>query len=141
MTAEQETLLQEPVFRYFHQLCQIPRPSLREGQISDYLLHWAQDNGLDVKQDAAKNIFIRKPASPGYENAPCVMLQAHMDMVCEKAPHVEHDFDRDPIQWQIEGDRITTGGRTTLGADDGIGVAFAMAALTDPKLALSLIHI
>ena len=135
MTAEQETLLQEPVFRYFHQLCQIPRPSLREGQISDYLLHWAQDNGLDVKQDAAKNIFIRKPASPGYEAAPCVMLQAHMDMVCEKAPHVEHDFDRDPIQWQIEGDRITTGGRTTLGADDGIGVAFAMAALTDPKLA------
>ena len=134
MTDEQETLLKEPVFRYFHEICQVPRPSMREGQISDYLLRWALDRGLEAQKDGAKNVLIHKPAAPGYENAPCVMLQAHMDMVCEKAPGVEHDFDRDPIVWQIDGDRISTGGRTTLGADDGIGVAFALAVLADKEL-------
>lgn len=134
MTADQKQLIQEPVFHWFHELCQIPRPSFREETISDFLLHWAKERGLGAEQDAVKNVFIRKPASTGYENAPCIMLQAHMDMVCEKALDVKHDFDRDPIQWQIEGDRITTGGRTTLGADDGIGLAFAMAILDDDSL-------
>lgn len=129
MTEEQYKLIQEPVFRWFHELCQIPRPSLDEGQISDYLLQWAKERGLEAEQDGARNVFVRKPACAGYEKAPCVMLQAHMDMVCEKAPNVDHDFTRDPIQWQIEGDRLTTGGRTTLGADDGIGVAYAMSVL------------
>lgn len=134
MSPEETALLEEPVFHYFHALCQVPRPSLREGQISDYLLAWAVEQGLEAEQDEAKNVFIRKPATAGYENAPVIMLQAHMDMVCEKAPGVEHDFDRDPIQWMLEGDRLTTGGRTTLGADDGIGVAYAMAVLADKQL-------
>lgn len=134
MTAEQEKLIEEPIFHYFHELCQIPRPSFQEEQMSLYLLQWARERGLEAERDDAKNIFIRKPASPGYEKSPCVMLQAHMDMVCEKAPGVEHDFSHDPIRWQIEGDRITTGGRTTLGADDGIGVAYALAVLADNSL-------
>ena len=134
MTTEQEKLIEEPVFRYFHELCQIPHPSFREEQMSLYLLQWARERGLQAEQDEAKNVFIRKPASPGYEESPCVMLQAHMDMVCEKAPGVEHNFDHDPICWQIEGERITTGGRTTLGADDGIGVAYALAVLADDSL-------
>lgn len=134
MTEEQKQLIQEPVFHWFHELCQIPHPSFREGKISDYLVQWARDRGLEAGQDGVKNVFIRKPASAGYEGAPCVMLQAHMDMVCEKAPDVDHDFDRDPIRWQLEGDRMTTGGRTTLGADDGIGMAYALAVLDDDGL-------
>ena len=134
MTTEQEKLIQEPIFQYFHELCQIPRPSFHEEKISAYLLEWAGNQGLEAEQDAAKNVFIRKPATPGYEHAPCIMLQAHMDMVCEKSPEIEHGFDSDSIPWQIEGDRINTGGRTTLGADDGIGVAYAMAILTDESL-------
>lgn len=134
MTEEQKLLIQEPVFHWFNELCQIPHPSFREGRISDYLVRWAKDRGLEAEQDGVNNVFIRKPAAAGYESAPCVMLQAHMDMVCEKAPDVAHDFDRDPIQWQIEGDRITTGGRTTLGADDGVGLAYAMAVLDDDSL-------
>lgn len=134
MTSEERNLIQEPIFQYFHELCQTPRPSFHEKKISAYLLKWAKDRGLDAEQDSVNNIFIRKAAAPGYENAPCIMLQAHMDMVCEKAPDVEHDFETDPIQWKIEGDRMTTGGRTTLGADDGIGVAFAMAVLADDNL-------
>jgi dipeptidase D len=78
--------------------------------------------------------MIRKPAAAEYENAPGVMLQAHMDMVCEKASGAAHDFETDPIRWQIEGDRINTNGRTTLGADDGIGVALALSVLEDDSL-------
>lgn len=134
MNAEQKRLLQEPVFRHFHALCQIPHPSFHEEQISRYLFQWACERGLESYQDEHKNVLIRKPASAGYENAPCVMLQAHTDMVCEKAPGVEHDFEKDPIQWQIEGDRINTNGRTTLGADDGVGVALALSILEDDTL-------
>lgn len=134
MTVEKEMLLLEPVFRFFNEISQIPRQSLHEEKISAYLFEWALKQGFEVKQDEAKNVFIRKPASPGYEDAPCIMLQAHIDMVCEKAPDVGHDFNEDPIQWKIDGDRISTGGRTTLGADNGIGVAYAMAVLTDEEL-------
>ena len=85
MNAEQERLLQEPVFRHFHTLCQIPHPSFREEQISRYLFDWACERGLEAHRDAHRNVLIRKPAAAEYENAPGVMLQAHMDMVCEKA--------------------------------------------------------
>ena len=134
MNAEQERLLQEPVFRHFHTLCQIPHPSFREEQISRYLFDWACERGLEAHRDAHRNVLIRKPAAAEYENAPGVMLQAHMDMVCEKAPGAAHDFETDPIRWQIEGDRINTNGRTTLGADDGIGVALALSVLEDDSL-------
>lgn len=128
-----ESLKQESVFQHFYQICQIPHGSGNEKALSDHLLHWARQLGLEAVQDDHNNVFIRKPATPGYENAPAVMLQAHIDMVCEKAEGVDHDFARDPIHWEVEGDTLTTGGRTTLGADDGIGVALAMEVLTDPE--------
>lgn len=130
-----ESLKQEPVFQHFYQICQIPHGSGNEKALSDCLLHWARGLGLEALQDDHNNVFIRKPATPGYENAPAVMLQAHIDMVCEKAEGVDHDFAKDPIHWEVDGDTLTTGGRTTLGADDGIGVALAMEALTDAELA------
>lgn len=125
-----ESLLAENrVFYNFAKLSEIPRPSFKEQRVSDFLMDWAAEHDLEAVQDHKWNVFIRKPATPGYENAPAVMLQAHTDMVCEKAAGVEHDFDKDPIYLELEGDILSTGGRTTLGADDGIGVAYAMAIL------------
>ena len=89
--------------------------------------------GLEARQDPVNDV-IRKPASPGYEAAPAVMLQAHLDMVCEKNERSTTIFSKDPITWVIDGDNLSTGGQTTLGADDGIGVAFAMAVLEDKTL-------
>lgn len=134
MDLEVEFLCRDRVFHHFYQISQIPHGSGNEQAISDFLLGWAKGLGLEAEQDEALNVLIRKPASPGYENAPVTMLQAHMDMVCEKAEGVEHDFAKDPIQWVVDGDTLSTGGRTTLGADDGIGVALAMAILEDEKL-------
>lgn len=128
---EVEKLLESPVFQHFHQVCRIPHPSGGEKRLSDFILAWAKGLGLEAMQDAVANIFIRKPASPGCEGAPGVLLQAHLDMVCEKAAESGHDFQKDPIPWAVEGGFLTTGGRTTLGADDGIGVAMAMAALEE----------
>lgn len=125
----EELLKENRVFYNFSKLCEIPHPSFKEKQLSDFLLSWAEERKLFATQDHKWNVFIRKPATPGYENAPSVMLQAHIDMVCEKAAGVSHDFDKDPIHLELEGDLLTTGGRTTLGADDGIGVAYAMAIL------------
>ncbi len=126
-----ETLLQQPVFHYFSKLCQIPHPSFKEKAISDFVYQWAKEKSFFTWQDAWHNVFMRKPASPGYENRPAVMLQAHLDMVCQKANGVEHDFLKDPIHLELEGDILSTGGRTTLGADDCIGVALIMALLDD----------
>ncbi len=134
MTEEQSQLIKEPVFRFFHEICQIPRPSHHEQRVKEYVMAWAKGLGLDVESDARGNVLIRKSASPGYENAPWVLLQAHMDMVCEKAHGEQHDFLKDPIEWVIDGDWITTGGKTTLGADNGIGMALAMAVLVDDTI-------
>ena len=134
MGYSKEELLNERVFYHFHQICQIPHPSGGEKALSDFILKWALDLGLEARQDPVNNVFIRKPASPGYEAAPAVMLQAHLDMVCEKNEGSSHDFSKDPITWVIDGDNLSTGGQTTLGADDGIGVAFAMAVLEDKTL-------
>lgn len=130
----QESLLQDRVFHYFHQLCQIPHGSRNEKALSDFILSWSKSLGLEALQDEVNNVFIRKPASSGYEDAPGIMLQAHLDMVCEKAVDSTHDFSTDPIQWVVDGDVLSTGGKTTLGADDGIGVAMAMAVLEDDTL-------
>lgn len=135
MGYSEEELLKERVFYHFYQICQIPHPSGGEKALSDFILEWALSLGLEARQDAVNNVFIRKPAAPGYENAPAVMLQAHIDMVCEKNEQSSHDFSKDPISWVIEGDKLSTGGQTTLGADDGIGAAFAMAVLEDKTLA------
>ena len=105
-------------------------------------MEFAAAHGLDADRDDALNVVLRKDATPGYENAPAVMLQGHMDMVCEKNAGVEHDFTRDPIRLIEDGEYLRADG-TTLGADNGIGMAMMLAVLTDEALEhpLSLIHI
>lgn len=122
------------VWGYFHDITQIPRPSKKEEKILAYLLAFARDHNLDAKQDHAGNILITKPATPGREEAPTVILQSHVDVVCEKNAGVEHDFDNDPIETIIDGDWIRANG-TTLGADNGIGVAAQLALLAANDIA------
>ena len=129
-----EGLNPEKVFYYFEELTKIPRGSGNEKQVSDYLYNLAKSKNWDVLQDDYLNIIIRKPAAKGYENAPSVMLQGHMDMVCEKNEDVEHDFEKDPIKLRIiDGSIYAT--ETTLGADNGIAVAYALAILDSDDLA------
>lgn len=121
------------IFYHFEQISKIPRGSGNEKAISDYLLDFGKSLGLECIQDAALNIIIKKPASIGYENAPAVIIQGHMDMVCEKNSDKEHDFEKDPINLVVKGDYIYAD-RTTLGADDGIAVAYAMTLLEDKTI-------
>ena len=123
-----EQLQPYEVFKYFEDITQIPRGSGNEKAISDYLVKFAKDLNLEVIQDEANNIIIRKPASKGYENSKGVIIQGHMDMVCEKNKGTEHDFEKDPLKLRIVGDNIYATG-TTLGADNGIAVAYGMAIL------------
>jgi dipeptidase D len=116
------------VFKYFEEISQIPRGSKDEKAISDYLYNFGKNLGLETIQDDALNIIIKKPATPGYENAPGVILQGHMDMVCEKNKGTAHDFSKDPIELKIDNDMIYAN-NTTLGADNGIAVAMSMAVL------------
>ena len=132
MTSYQQLEPRE-VFHWFYELNQIPRCSNHEKAASDFLLKFARDRGLDVKQDEALNILIRKEGSPGYENAPTVILQGHMDMVCEKTADSTHDFSCDPIEMVVDGEYLRAKD-TTLGGDDGIAVAFALAILDDDTL-------
>ena len=122
------------VFKYFEEISQIPRGSGNEKAISDFLYKFAKDLNLEVIQDEYLNILIRKPATEGYENCPGVILQGHMDMVCEKNKDVDHDFEKDPIDLRIIDDMIYANG-TTLGADNGIAVAMGMAVLASDDLA------
>lgn len=114
---------------YFNEICNIPHPSGKEEKIGKYLLDFAAKRNLEASMDQVGNVLIRKKATSGYESAPSLVLQAHMDMVCEKNSDSQHDFDNDPIQTYIDGDWVKAKG-TTLGADDGIGVA-AMLAILD----------
>lgn len=116
------------VFTYFEMLSQIPRGSGNEKEVSDYLVAFAKEHGLEYVQDAALNVVIKKKATSGYENAPAIILQGHMDMVCEKNRDVEHDFTKDPLKLRILDDMIYATG-TTLGADNGIAVAMSLAIL------------
>ena len=129
-----EDLKKHRVFYHFLEISKIPRQTFFEKEISDFILNWAKGLGLEVHQDEKYNLLIRKPATPGYEKQKPIVIQAHIDMVCEKRPEVEHDFRKDPIKLVLEGDILSTGNRTTLGADDGIGVAMAMAVLEDKTL-------
>lgn len=122
-----------PVLQYFQAISQVPRGSGNEQGISDWLMEFARAHGLEAVRDAALNVLIRKPASPGCESAPAVMLQGHMDMVCEKDSGVDHDFTKDPIRLRLEGEYLRAEG-TTLGADNGIGMAMMLAVLTDTAL-------
>ena len=121
------------VFRYFEEICQVPRPSKKEEKIIAYLQNFGKQHGLETLTDEAGNILMKKPATPGMENRKTVVLQAHMDMVCEKNNDVQHDFLNDPIQTFVEGEWMKAKG-TTLGADNGIGIAAALAVLTDETL-------
>jgi dipeptidase D len=121
------------IFEYFEQISAIPRGSGSEKAISDFMVSFAENLGLWVRQDEAYNIYIKKPASPGYEKAPVVILQGHMDMVCEKNKEVLHDFETEGLKLTIDGDYIRAQG-TTLGADNGIAIAYQMAVLADQTL-------
>lgn len=121
------------LWNYFHQITQVPRPSKKEEQIAAYLQGFASRHQLPVTTDKAGNILITKPASPGYENNPTVILQAHIDMVCEKNADTKHDFEKDSIQTYIDGDWVKARG-TTLGADNGIGMAMMLAVLDAENL-------
>nr|HPO47553.1 cytosol nonspecific dipeptidase [Paludibacteraceae bacterium] len=123
-----EELQPQEVFHYFKEICQIPRPSKKEAEISAYLCRFAEKHGLDYKTDAAGNVLIRKNASKGYENRPSIILQSHMDMVCEKNSSVVHDFEKDAIETYVEDGWLKAKG-TTLGADNGIGMAAQLAVL------------
>ena len=122
------------VFHYFEEICKIPHGSGNTKQISDYLVQFAKDHGLDYIQDEMNNVVIYKPGTAGYENAPTVIIQGHMDMVCEKRPDVEHDFTKDGLNLSVEGDYISANG-TTLGGDDGIAVAYGLALLESDTIA------
>ena len=116
------------VFEQFAKINEIPRPSKREEKMIEYLKNWGESHGLETKVDETGNVIIRKPATKGMENRKTVILQSHMDMVCDKLVDYEIDFDNDPIKTYIDGEWLTAEG-TTLGADDGIGCAMELALL------------
>ena len=128
MTNELLNLKPERLWYYFTEILKIPRPSKREEKIAEYLIKFGQKHNLETIQDETGNILIRKPASKGKENVKSIVLQSHIDMVCEKNSDIVHDFDRDPIQAWIDGEWVKAKG-TTLGADDGIGIAAQLAIL------------
>ncbi len=121
------------VFRFFEEICGIPHGSHHTGEISEYLVAFARERGLRFRKDEANNVIIWKEASPGWETAPAVMIQGHMDMVCEKEPGCEKDMEREGLELFAEGDVIGARG-TTLGGDDGIAVAIALAVLDDDSI-------
>ncbi len=121
------------VFKYFSEVSKIPRGSGNEKAISDYMVTFAKEHNLEYTQDDANNVIIIKNASSGYENEPAIILQGHMDMVCEKRKEHTHDFLKDEIKLVVEGDLLHADG-TTLGADNGIAVAYIMAVLADETI-------
>ena len=121
------------VWKYFDEICQVPRPSKKEEKIIAYLLETGKKLGLDTKRDKIGNVLISKPATKGKENVTPVVFQSHIDMVCEKNNDTAFNFETDAIQAYIDGQWIRAKG-TTLGADDGIGMAIALALLEDNTL-------
>ena len=128
-----KNLTPAPLWSYFYDITQTPRPSKKEERIIAYLKAFGEKNQLLTKVDEVGNVLICKPATAGYESAKAIILQAHQDMVCEKNNDVTHNFDTDPIETYIDGDWLKARG-TTLGADNGIGMAMALAVLTDNSL-------
>ena len=135
MNTKIETQLPDNAYwKYFLKICSIPHPSGHEEKLREFLITEAEKYNLKHKVDNAGNLAIERPAAPGCENFPQIILQAHLDMVPQAAAGVEFDFLTDSITPIVEGDWVTTGNRTTLGADDGMGVALIMEVLTDPTL-------
>ena len=121
------------IWQCFDEITKVPRPSCHEEQIRAYLLDFAKKHNIKAKTDDCGNVVMFKPATKGHENAPAVVLQAHMDMVAEKNNDTQHDFLKDPIQTYIDGDWVKARG-TTLGADNGIGMAASLAVMLDDTL-------
>lgn len=130
---EKKDLKPAGVFRFFDEICQVPRPSKKEEKMIAYLKAFGEKYQLETKVDEAGNVLIKKPATPGMEDRKTVVLQSHIDMVCEKNNDVQHDFLTDPIETEIDGEWLKAKG-TTLGADNGIGVATELALLADDSL-------
>ena len=128
-----ESLQPQIVWAHFATLCAIPHPSLHEAALIEHLISWAQARGIESVVDNAGNLILKKPASPGCEALPGVILQGHLDMVCQANTGTKHDFERDPINAVVR-DGWVVAEDTTLGADNGIGVALALAALEEPGL-------
>jgi len=120
------------ILKWFEEISKIPRCSKNEDAICNWLVNWAKDNNFDVETDRVNNVLIKVPGSPGYENSPPVVIQGHVDMVCEKTPDSDHDFSKDPIKFVYDGDWLTAD-KTTLGADNGIAVAMAMTMAVDKE--------
>ncbi len=130
---EKTTLKPQEVFSIFEAVCQVPRPSKKEEKMIEYLKEFGKKHALETKVDAAGNVLLKKAATPGMENKKTVVLQAHIDMVCEKNKEVTHDFLVDPIETYVDGEWLRARG-TTLGADNGIGIAAALAVLASDTI-------
>lgn len=122
-----------PIWQFFDKICSIPHPSKHEEQLAQYIIQWATQEGLAVSRDTTGNVFIKKPATQGMENKKKVVLQAHLDMVPQKNEDTAHDFTTDPIQPYIDGEWVTAKG-TTLGADNGMGMASCLAVLASKDI-------
>lgn len=123
----------KPYLKYFEDIAAIPHGSYNEEAISNYIVEFAKEHGLWHMQDSANNVLIKKPAAPGYETHEPIILQGHMDMVCEKVAGSSHDFKKDPLQLYVEDGWLKARG-TTLGGDDGVAVAYILAILADEEL-------
>jgi dipeptidase D len=121
------------ILKWFGEISKIPRCSKNEAAICKWLLDWAAENGFETKTDKVENVLIKVPGTAGYENSPVVVIQGHVDMVCEKTPDSDHDFSKDPIKMVYDGEWLTAD-RTTLGADNGIAIAMAMTAALSPDV-------
>jgi len=130
---ELEDIKPRRVWSYFEEISRIPRLSKNEGRIREYMLDFARKHNLEAREDSVGNILITREASPGKEKVSTVVLQSHLDMVGEKNASHPHNWETDPIIPVLDGKWVTASG-TTLGADDGIGIAAQMAVLTDPYL-------
>lgn len=117
----------QEILKWFEEISKIPRCSKNEAAICNWLINWAKENNFEVKTDKVENVLIKVPGTAGYENSPIVVIQGHVDMVCEKTPDSTHDFSKDPIKLVYDGEWLTAD-RTTLGADNGIAIAMAMTA-------------
>lgn len=127
------SLYPQPLWQWFAQICAIPHPSKHEQALSRHIQAWARDKGLAVLEDKVGNLIIKKPATAGMENRKTVVIQAHLDMVPQKNADKKHDFTKDPIEAYVDGDWVTANG-TTLGADNGIGMASALAILGSDEI-------
>ena len=127
---EIKNLAPELVWNIFDQITKVPRPSKKEEKIRQWLVDFAKQHNIECHLDATGNLLMRKPATPGYEDHQTIVMQGHIDMVCEKNSNVDHDFENDPIETIIDGDWVKANG-TTLGADNGVGVALSLACLID----------